>query len=290
MSIYKALTIAGSDSGGGAGIQADLKTFQELGVYGMSVVTAVTAQNTLGVQGVYPMSVEAIEQQLASIGEDLSPDALKTGMLFSGDIIRVVAAAVRKYKWERVVVDPVMIAKGGASLLQQEAIDAMIRYLLPLADVITPNIPEAEALSGIAITDNGSRQEAARRIHGYGCKHVMIKGGHEEDSEQATDLLYDGKSFTEFSARRLVTRHTHGTGCTFAAAITSGLAQGLTMKAGFQLAKSFIQAAIAEPLHIGSGHGPTNHWAYQRGMRALSSGEQMNAVIINENVALRGAR
>ena len=272
MAIYKALTIAGSDSGGGAGIQADLKTFQELGVYGMSVITAVTAQNTLGVQGVYPMGAEAIERQLASIGEDLRPDALKTGMLFSGDIIRVVAAAIQKYAWKHIVVDPVMIAKGGASLLQQEAIDAMIQVLLPLADVVTPNIPEAEALSGIVITDDESRQQAAMRIHQYGCKHVMIKGGHESNTEQATDLLYDGTSFTEFTSKRLVTPHTHGTGCTFAAALTSGLAQGLTTKESLGLAKRFIHAAIAEPLHIGGGHGPTNHWAYQRGVRATAQG------------------
>lgn len=269
MAIYKALTIAGSDSGGGAGIQADLKTFQELGAYGMSVITAVTAQNTLGVQGVYPMSAEAIEQQLASIGDDLRPDALKTGMLFSGDIIRIVATAIRKYGWQQIVVDPVMIAKGGASLLQQEAVDAMIQTLLPLADVVTPNIPEAEALSGMQITDGHSRQQAAIRIHAYGCKHVMIKGGHEVNTEQATDLLYDGLSFTEFTSKRLVTRHTHGTGCTFAAALTSGLAQGFTTKEALQLAKSFIHAAIAEPLEIGSGHGPTNHWAYQRGNRGF---------------------
>jgi hydroxymethylpyrimidine/phosphomethylpyrimidine kinase len=268
MAIYKALTIAGSDSGGGAGIQADLKTFQELGTYGMSVITAVTAQNTLGVQGVYPMSAEAIEQQLASIGDDLRPDALKTGMLFSGEIIRIVAAAIAKYGWKQIVVDPVMIAKGGASLLQQEAIDAMIQALLPMADVVTPNIPEAEALSGVQITDRESRQRAAIRIHAYGCKHVMIKGGHEANTEQATDLLYDGISFTEFTSKRLVTQHTHGTGCTFAAALTAGLAQGLTTQEALQLAKSFIHAAIAEPLEIGSGHGPTNHWAYQRGLRA----------------------
>jgi hydroxymethylpyrimidine/phosphomethylpyrimidine kinase len=280
VAIYKALTIAGSDSGGGAGIQADLKTFQELGVYGMSVITAVTAQNTLGVQGVYPMSVEAIERQLASIGEDLRPDALKTGMLFSGEIIRVVAAAIKKYAWEQIVVDPVMIAKGGASLLQQEAVVAMIHSLLPLADVVTPNIPEAEALSGILITDKDSRQKAALRIHAYGCKHVMIKGGHEANTEQATDLLYDGVSFTEFTSKRLVTQHTHGTGCTFAAALTSGLAQGLTTKASLQLAKNFIQAAISEPLHIGSGHGPTNHWAYQQGVRAADS----------QDTATRGVR
>ncbi|MGO4496092.1 bifunctional hydroxymethylpyrimidine kinase/phosphomethylpyrimidine kinase [Paenibacillus sp. 2RAB27] len=280
MAIYKALTIAGSDSGGGAGIQADLKTFQELGVYGMSVITAVTAQNTLGVQGVYPISAEAIERQLASIGEDLRPDALKTGMLFSGEIIRIVAAAIKKYAWEQIVVDPVMIAKGGASLLQQEAIDAMIHSLLPLADVVTPNIPEAEALSGILITDRDSRQKAALRIHAYGCKHVMIKGGHEVNTEQATDLLYDGVSFTEFTSKRLVTQHTHGTGCTFAAALTSGLAQGLTTKASLQLAKNFIHAAISEPLHIGSGHGPTNHWAYQQGVRAADSND----------TAMRGVR
>ncbi|TXK75909.1 bifunctional hydroxymethylpyrimidine kinase/phosphomethylpyrimidine kinase [Paenibacillus sp. N3.4] len=309
MPISKALTIAGSDSGGGAGIQADLKTFQELGVYGMSVITAVTAQNTLGVQGVYPMSAEAIEQQLASIGNDLSPDALKTGMLFSGEIIRTVATAIKTYQWERVVVDPVMIAKGGASLLQQEAIDAMIQHLLPLATVVTPNMPEAEALSGMRITDSASCQQAALRIYQYGCKNVMIKGGHDEgNTEYATDLLFDGETFTEFSSRRLQTRHTHGTGCTFAAAIASGLAQGLSTKEAFQLAKSFIQAAIAEPLHVGGGHGPTNHWAYQRGVRqraALGQGEgfnheaasdgrisraDMDPIIVNENVPIRGAR
>ncbi|OCT11257.1 bifunctional hydroxymethylpyrimidine kinase/phosphomethylpyrimidine kinase [Paenibacillus pectinilyticus] len=278
MAIYKALTIAGSDSGGGAGIQADLKTFQELGVYGMSVITAVTAQNTLGVQGVYPMSTEAIERQLASIGEDLRPDALKTGMLFSGDIIRIVAAAIDKYGWKQIVVDPVMIAKGGASLLQQEAIDAMIHKLLPLADVVTPNIPEAEAISGIRITDLASRQQAAKRIYEFGCKHVLIKGGHDADSEQATDLLYDGFSFKEFTSRRLVTQHTHGTGCTFAAALTSGLAQGRPITASLQLAKSFIHAAISEPLHIGSGHGPTNHWAYQQGVRAAQKDEATRGV------------
>jgi hydroxymethylpyrimidine/phosphomethylpyrimidine kinase len=290
MAIYKALTIAGSDSGGGAGIQADLKTFQELGVYGMSVITAVTAQNTLGVQGVYPMSGEAVEQQLASIGADLRPDALKTGMLFSSEIIQIVASAIKSYKWERIVVDPVMIAKGGASLLQQEAIDAMIEHLLPLADVVTPNIPEAEALSGISITDSESRQQAARRIHAYGCQHVMIKGGHEADTVYATDLLYDGKSFTEFSSRRLHTPHTHGTGCTFAAAVTSGLAQGLPASESLRLAKNFIQAAIAEPLNIGSGHGPTNHWAYQRGQRQDSPATASNTIIVSHDVCAGGAR
>lgn len=262
--VPKALTIAGSDSGGGAGIQADLKTFQELGAYGMTVITAVTAQNTLGVQGVYPMSAEAIERQLVSIGEDLPPDALKTGMLFSGEIVRVVAAAVRRFGWAHVVVDPVMIAKGGAALLQQEAVDALIDALLPLASVVTPNIPEAEALSGIRIVDQATREEAAKRIYSYGCKHVIIKGGHEADAESSTDLLFDGQTFTSFTAPRLETRHTHGTGCTFAAAVTAGLAQGMAMPEAIRQAKMFIHAAIASPLNIGAGHGPTNHWAYRR--------------------------
>ncbi|MFD0695653.1 bifunctional hydroxymethylpyrimidine kinase/phosphomethylpyrimidine kinase [Paenibacillus sp. GCM10027628] len=280
MAIFKALTIAGSDSGGGAGIQADLKTFQELDVYGMSAITAVTAQNTLGVQGVYPMSAEAIERQLISIGEDLPPDALKTGMLFSGEIIGTVAAAIKRFGWEQVVVDPVMIAKGGASLLQQEAVDTMIDVLLPLATVVTPNIPEAEALSGLTITDLGTRQLAAKRIHQYGCKQVIIKGGHDEaNADYATDLLYDGETFTEFTSQRLATRHTHGTGCTFAAALTAGLAQGFTIKKAVQLAKQFIHAAIAEPLHLGGGHGPTNHWAYGRRLRER-----------NEQVSRDGAR
>lgn len=266
--IYKALTIAGSDSGGGAGIQADLKTFQELGVFGMSAITAITAQNTLGVQGVYPLPVEAVEQQLSSIGDDLPPDAVKTGMLFSSGIIRAAAAAIRRYGWSRVVVDPVMIAKGGASLLQQEAIDTMIDSLLPLAAVVTPNIPEAEALSGVSITNTASRREAAKRIHQYGCRNVMIKGGHDaDDADYATDLLYDGETFTEFTAPRIATRHTHGTGCTFASAVAAGLAQGFEVPEAVRLAKQFIQAAIAEPLHIGGGHGPTNHWAYGRRKR-----------------------
>jgi hydroxymethylpyrimidine/phosphomethylpyrimidine kinase len=176
-----------------------------------------------------------------------------------------------------------MIAKGGASPLQQEAIDAIIHVLLPLAMVVTPNIPEAEVLSGMRITDEVSRLQVAKRIHEFGCKHVMIKGGHDKANiERATDLLYDGETFTEFTSRRLTTRHTHGTGCTFAAAITSGLAQGLSMQESFQLAKRFIQAAIAEPLNIGSGHGPTNHLAYQRRLRETAND------LTGEETQLRG--
>jgi hydroxymethylpyrimidine/phosphomethylpyrimidine kinase len=261
--VYKALTIAGSDSGGGAGIQADLKTFQELKVFGMSVLTAVTAQNTLGVQGVYPLSGEAVKQQIESIGTDLGTDAVKTGMLFSSEIIEAVAEKIKQFRWHNIVVDPVMIAKGGAPLLQEEAVSALKSALLPLATVITPNIPEAEVLTGITIRTLADRQEAAKRLREMGVKYVIIKGGHDEDETEAVDLLYDGDEFTYFQSKRITTKNTHGTGCTFAAAITAELAKGSSVKEAVQTAKAFIQAAIENELGIGHGHGPTNHWAYR---------------------------
>ena len=260
--VYKALTIAGSDSGGGAGIQADLKTFQELEVYGMSAITAVTAQNTLGVQGVYPMSVEAVTEQIKSIAADLPPGAVKTGMLFSSELICAVAEEIKQAGWEKVVVDPVMIAKGGAALLQEQAVAALKEYLIPLAYVITPNIPEAEVLTGMKISSIADRKTAAIRLNELGAKHVVIKGGHD-NSEIVTDLLYDGEQFYEFTSSRLVTKHTHGTGCTFAAVITAELAKGHSVQEALQVAKEFIHAAIGDELGIGSGHGPTNHWAYR---------------------------
>lgn len=264
----RALTIAGSDSGGGAGIQADLKTFQELGVYGMSAITAVTVQNTLGVSGVYPLPPEAAAEQIAAVGEDLGVDALKTGMLFSADIIRAVAAEIRRFGWDRVVVDPVMIAKGGAELLLPEAVRALKEELLPLAMIVTPNIPEAEALAGMAIRSMEERKEAAWRIAGMGPKLVVIKGGHDQSSPGvAVDVLYDGCGFTELAGRRIETRHTHGTGCTFSAALTAGLAKGLPAAEAVRAAREFIQAAIEDSLELGQGHGPTNHWAYRRRQR-----------------------
>ncbi|MDQ0162952.1 bifunctional hydroxymethylpyrimidine kinase/phosphomethylpyrimidine kinase [Bacillus alveayuensis] len=262
--IYKALTIAGSDSGGGAGIQADLKTFHALGVFGMSALTAVTAQNTVGVQGVYPLSVEAVEKQIESIGTDLGTDAVKTGMLFSAEIIEAVANQVKHFRWSRLVVDPVMIAKGGEPLLQEEAVNALKKYLLPLAMVITPNIPEAEALTGMFIQTMDDRQKAAQRLYELGVKHVVIKGGHDDDGDEAVDLLFDGQEYSFFTNKRIETKHTHGTGCTFAAAITAELAKGKRVKDAVQTAKAFIQAAIEHELGIGHGHGPTNHWAYQQ--------------------------
>ncbi|WP_110933966.1 bifunctional hydroxymethylpyrimidine kinase/phosphomethylpyrimidine kinase [Paenibacillus bouchesdurhonensis] len=264
MSIARALTIAGSDSGGGAGIQADLKTFQELDVFGMSAITAITVQNTLGVQGVYPLPPEAAAEQIDAVSTDLGVDALKTGMLFSADIIDAVAGRIREHGWRNVVVDPVMIAKGGADLLLPEAVKALKERLLPLALIITPNIPEAEALAGISIRSMEDRREAAKRICAYGPAVAVIKGGHDEGGEQVVDLLYDGDSFLELTGRRIHTVHTHGTGCTYSAAIAAGLAKGLTVLEAVQTARAYIQAAIEDSLALGGGHGPTNHWAYRR--------------------------
>ncbi|TDB48589.1 bifunctional hydroxymethylpyrimidine kinase/phosphomethylpyrimidine kinase [Bacillus sp. CBEL-1] len=264
MSVAKALTIAGSDSGGGAGIQADLKTFQERKVFGMSAITAVTAQNTLGVQGVYPLTEEAIAKQIDSVVTDLRPDAIKTGMLFSSDIIRIVADKLHKYELKNVVVDPVMIAKGGQSLLQQEAIAALNDVLLPLSEVVTPNIPEAEIMTGYEITTMEQRKEAAKNLHSLGVKNVVIKGGHDQSQEEMIDLVYDGQFFYEIVHKRVETKHTHGTGCTFAACVAAELAKGATILEAVQLASDFVHAAIKDTLEIGNGHGPTNHWAYQK--------------------------
>ncbi|MFC5468239.1 bifunctional hydroxymethylpyrimidine kinase/phosphomethylpyrimidine kinase [Cohnella suwonensis] len=267
--VARALTIAGSDSGGGAGIQADLKTFQELRAFGMSAITAVTAQNTLGVRGIYPLPAEAVRMQIDAIGEDIGADAVKTGMLFGDEIIVAVAEGIRRFGWRNVVVDPVMIAKGGASLLQEQAVRALKESLLPLAMVVTPNIPEAEVLTGIAISGVTAKKEAAKRLADFGAKHVVLKGGHDVSEDgQAVDLLYDGRDFHEFRSARRDTRHTHGTGCTFAAAITAELAKGRGVAEAVEVAKAFIQAAIEDSLELGQGHGPTNHWAYRERERA----------------------
>lgn len=261
--VYRALTIAGSDSGGGAGIQADLKTFQELGTYGMSVITALTAQNTQGVHGVYPQPVEAVIAQLDAVVSDIGVDALKTGMLFSSEIIMAVARKLKEYELKNIVVDPVMIAKGGQSLLQEEAIEALRTHLVPLATVITPNIPEAEVLIGESgISSVSDMEEAAKKLHDLGAQYVVLKGGHLKDQE-SPDILYDGKTMTHLPMRRINTKHTHGTGCTFAAAITAGLAKGQSVLEATQVAKKFISAAIEHSLAIGQGIGPTNHAAYR---------------------------
>ncbi len=262
--VNKGLTIAGSDSGGGAGIQADLKTFQELDVFGMSVLTAVTAQNTMGVQAVHPIPPEFIAKQIDSVATDIGVDALKTGMLFSAEIIEVVSEKIKEYQWNNVIVDPVMIAKGGASLLQKEAVEALKKHLLPYAFIVTPNIPEAEELTGMVIKTNQDKKEASKRIMDFGVKNVIIKGGHDENQTESIDLLFDGENIFTFPEMRYPTKNTHGTGCTFSAAITAGIAKGLTVYDAVSDAKGFISAAIKEDLHIGNGNGPTNHWAFKK--------------------------
>ena len=255
------LTIAGSDSGGGAGIQADLKTFQELEVFGTSVLTAVTAQNTRGVHGVEAVSPELITQQLDAIGSDFSIAACKTGMLFDAARIEAVATGVKRHVFNRLVVDPVMVAKGGAPLLQDTAVDALKTSLLPLATVVTPNVPEAEVLTGLTIRSFNDRLEAARRMLAYGVRAVILKGGHLE-GETAEDLIMMESEVFLLSAPRIQTSDTHGTGCTFSAALTAELAKGRSIMEAAVTAKRFIQSAITHGLEIGAGHGPTNHWAY----------------------------
>ncbi|ARD48194.1 bifunctional hydroxymethylpyrimidine kinase/phosphomethylpyrimidine kinase [Sporosarcina sp. P33] len=263
MTVQVALTIAGSDSGGGAGIQADLKTFQELGVFGTSAITAVTAQNTHGVHGVYPIQTDGVTAQIRAVLDDFDVKACKTGMLFSAEIITAVADLLKEYPPIPLVIDPVMIAKGGQSLLQQQAIQALKEHLLPLATIVTPNIPEAEVLTGMRIQTDEDIQQAAAAFIEMGAKAVVMKGGHRCDMLDAKDYYADneGQSFT-VTTPWIQTKDTHGTGCTFAAALTSFLAKGCSMPDAVAEAKQFIQAAIEDGLQIGSGHGPTNHWAY----------------------------
>lgn len=259
-----ALTIAGSDSGGGAGIQADLKTFQELETFGTSVLTAITAQNTNGVHGVQAVDTDIIDGQLEAVMTDLRPKAAKTGMIFSPEIIALIAERLTQYGPIQLVVDPVMIAKGGASLLQEEAIEALRTKLVPLATVITPNIPEAEVLAEMTIENEDDLREAADRILKLGAEHVIIKGGHSDDPQFSEDYIVstDGSSF-RLQSPRIDTEDTHGTGCTFSAAIAANLAKGMSVEEAITEAKVFIQSAIQYGLHIGSGHGPTNHAAYR---------------------------
>lgn len=273
--VVRALTIAGSDSGGGAGIQADLKTFAAFDVYGMSALTALTAQNTLGVQAIHPLPPDFILSQLESIFDDIGTDAVKTGMLGTSDATRVVADFIRERRLQNVVVDPVMIAKGGAPLLRDEAISAVKTNLIPLATIVTPNIPEAEVLCGFSIQSWQDCVRAARTIHSLGPKVVIVKGGHAawddrsalghltEPSPQsiATDLVFDGDSIDTVASPRIHSKKTHGTGCTFSAALTACLAKGVPLQQAVHTAKEYVTAAIREAVHwdVGSGHGPLDH-------------------------------
>jgi hydroxymethylpyrimidine/phosphomethylpyrimidine kinase len=256
---YRVLTIAGSDSGGGAGIQADLKTFTVLGGFGMSVVTALTAQNTLGVHGIHDVPPAFVAAQFDAVATDMGIDAAKTGMLPTAEIIRVVAGKIRRYGIAKLVVDPVMVAKGGASLIREEAIKTLVAELIPLALVLTPNIPEAEVLSGIRIAALDDMRKAAQVIHGMGARHVVVKGGHLPGD--AVDLIYDGECFVELSSPRIATVDTHGTGCTYSAAIAAWLAFGKDVAEAVTEAKRYITLAVKHAWRLGRGHGPTNHLA-----------------------------
>ncbi len=259
--VPRVLTIAGSDSGGGAGIQADLKTFAARGVYGMSVITAVTAQNTMGVQAVFVLPPPLIGRQIDSVMTDIGADAIKIGMLANKEIIDVVAAKLRKYKTRLVVLDPVMISKSGHALLKKDAERALLKKLVPQAFVLTPNLHEARALTGLAINSIEDMRRAASILHKHGARNVVIKGGHLGENANAVDVLYDGKSFHEFSVKRIQTKNTHGTGCTFASAIAAELAQGKNIHDAVGAAKKYLTNAIKASRHLslGAGHGPLNH-------------------------------
>ena len=254
----RAMTIAGSDSGGGAGIQADLKTFAALGVYGTSAITAVTAQNTLGVTAVQELPPDLVAAQIEAIISDIGADAVKTGMLANSGIIRVVAAKVKEHGLANLVVDPVMVAKGGDRLLQEEAVEALRSLLIPLATVVTPNLPEAAALLGRRVESLEEARQAARDMVAMGALSAVVKGGHLEGD--ALDVFYDGRELREFRADRVDTTSTHGTGCTFASAIAAGLARGMALEEAVAQAKEYVTAAIRSAFPVGGGHGPLNHF------------------------------
>lgn len=257
--IPTALTIAGSDSGGGAGLQADLKTFAALGVYGTCAITAITAQNTQGVTAIEPLSSEMVTAQMEAIAGDIALHATKIGMLANAAIVEAVAAAIQELELPLVVVDPVMVAKSGDPLLDTDAVMVLRVELLPLALVVTPNLPEAEVLAAMTIASPRDVQEAARRIHGLGPRAVVIKGGHGTGAD-LVDVLFDGRDFLEFHTARIETRNTHGTGCTFASAIAAYLARGRSLVAATEQAQQYVAGAIRHGLSIGHGHGPLDHF------------------------------
>jgi hydroxymethylpyrimidine/phosphomethylpyrimidine kinase len=257
----RALTIAGSDCSGGAGVQADLKTFSAFKVYGMSAITAIVAENTIGVQAIYDLPVSIVVEQIKSCLDDIGADAIKIGMLSNPEIVEAVADNIESYKLSNVVVDPVMVAKSGDPLLSEPARKTIIDCLLPLATVITPNRFEAEALTGENIKTIDDMKKSAAKLKQLGCQWVVIKGGHLTDAEEAVDIAYDGIDYHLLSAPFFDTKSTHGTGCTFSSAIAAGLAKGLKPLQAIQTAKQYITLAIKTAAALGHGHGPTNHFA-----------------------------
>lgn len=258
-----ALSIAGSDSCGGAGIQADLKTMTMNGVYAMSAITALTAQNTTGVRDIMEASPRFLEEQLDAVFEDIFPDAVKIGMVSSAELIRAIAGKLRQYGARNIVVDPVMVATSGARLIQDDAIDTLTKELLPLATVVTPNVPEAEILSGMEIHTREDMEAAARKIgDGFGCA-VLLKGGHSVND--ANDLLYARGGCQWFKGRRIDNPNTHGTGCTLSSAIAANLAKGFALEQAVKRAKDYISGALAAMLDLGAGSGPMNHAFHLQG-------------------------
>jgi hydroxymethylpyrimidine/phosphomethylpyrimidine kinase len=257
--MHHGLTIAGSDSGGGAGIQADLKTFAAHGVYGASAITAVTAQNTERITRVHVLPPDMVVAQIDAVASDLRIDAVKTGMLANAAIVEAVVLALRRWRWPAVVVDPVMVAKSGDHLLEPAAIAAVRESLLPVAAIATPNRPEAEVLAGHAVRTTEEAREAARRIADLGCRAVVIKGGHFEGA-RLVNLLFDGQGFTEIVSERVDTTSTHGTGCTFAASLAAQLARGQSVVDAVQHATEYVAGALAHATPIGRGHGPVEHF------------------------------
>ena len=257
MKLKTALTIAGSDSSGGAGIQADIKTMTMNGVYAMSAITALTAQNTTGVRAIQEATPEFLKQQIDAVFEDIYPDAVKIGMVASSDLIRVIADRLKFHKSKNVVVDPVMIATSGSSLMKTDAVQTLIEQLLPIATVVTPNIPEAQVLSGMLIHAREDMHTAAKKIgDSYGCA-ILLKGGHS--IHDANDLLYTKGEFIWFEGKRINNPNTHGTGCTLSSAIASNLAKGYCLTESIQRAKEYLSDALAAMLDLGQGSGPMNH-------------------------------
>jgi hydroxymethylpyrimidine/phosphomethylpyrimidine kinase len=259
----RVLTIAGSDSGGGAGIQADLKTFCALECYGMSAVTALTAQNTLGVSAIHPVPPEFAAAQIAAVFEDIGADAVKIGMLYSARLIRVVAEQLRRYNARHIVLDPVMVAQSGDRLLEDDAVGAIREYLMPLAEVVTPNVPEAEVLAGRRIAGPADMEAAGLDLARYGSEAVLLKGGHLEEAD-SSDLLYLCREnrWVRYPAERIASRNTHGTGCTLSSAIAAHLARGDDLEAAVRQAKIYITAALraGAAYRLGNGHGPVHHF------------------------------
>jgi len=255
-----ALTIAGSDSSGGAGIQADLKTFTSYKVFGASVITSITAQNTVSITSTEDIPIDSVEEQIDSVLGDIGADSVKTGMLCSSEVVLLVSRKIKKYKIRNLVVDPVMRSKVGVDLLKPKAVNVLKNDLLPLAMVITPNIDEAEILSGIKIENVEDMKRAALKLKELGPRWVVVKGGHLKSNDNSIDIVFDGERYIELKAERIFTENTHGTGCTFSAAICAGLAMGNETMDSIRSAKNYINGAIANSFDIGKGHGPLNHF------------------------------